>query len=186
MIVVKYKLTGIEALSRSQVIDAVKAALRRLGALWHEAFAWKRFTKLGYTEYGFQSRSTKYDKYKLRHRGHTNPLMLTGEARDQLLSSSTVARIRVSRDTLRIPMPTKLNRYNPAGPNMADEVRAVSKDELRQLSDALVIFIEDELDKQVPPQARNRGEIGGRVRKLELRIFKPSRGVYAPAQRRAA
>jgi hypothetical protein len=68
MIVVEYKLTGIELLTRTQVNNAAKHALRRVGEYWHEAFAWKRFTPLGFTEYGFKRRTIKYMRRKARHR----------------------------------------------------------------------------------------------------------------------
>lgn len=183
MIVLEYKLTGIELLQRMQVVNAMKRALRRMGEYWHEAYAWKRFTPLGFTEYGFRPRSIKYTKAKLKHWGHANPLVASGEGRDEALSESTKARIRVTRDSVTIPLPRKFNLYNPKGPNMADEVRAVSSAELRQLEENLVIYIEDELDKEVPAHLRNRGEIGGRVKSLELKRFRPSGN---PVTRRAA
>jgi hypothetical protein len=141
-IVLEYKLTGIELLTRMQVVNAMKAALRATGEYWHEAFAWKRFTPLGFTEYGFEPRSRKYNEAKLLHYGHTNPLVATGEGREEALSESTKSRIRVTRDSVTIPLPTKFNLYNPKGPNMADEVRAVSKQELSILEENLVINIE--------------------------------------------
>jgi hypothetical protein len=192
-IVIEYQLTGIEVLTRIQVVNALKAALRSLGEYWHEAFAWKRFTPLGYSEYGFRPRTLKYDRAKQRHLGHTNPLLgsgkrkgvFIGHGRDELLSESTKTRIRVTRDSVTIPMPRKFNQYNPKGPNMSEEVRTVSTGELRQLEENLVLYIEEELDRAVPVHLRNRGEIGGRVESLELKTFRPFR-TFSPAQRRAA
>lgn len=183
---VEVKLTGIETLTRSDVINAMKRALRQLGEYWHDAFAWKRFTQLGYTEYRFRRRTTKYDKYKRRHLGHNNPLLVSGEGRDETLSESTKHRIRVTRDTVTIPLPTKFNRYNPAGPNMAEEIRAVSREEIGQLEQSLVAFIEGELDRAVPAYLRNRGEIGGRVQSLRLIGTRNQRIVEPIARQRAA
>jgi hypothetical protein len=183
---VEVKLTGIEVLTRSDVINAMKRALRLLGEYWHDAFAWKRFTKIGYSEYRFRPRTAKYDKYKLRHLGHNDPLVLKGEARAEALSESTKQRIRVTRDTVTIPLPTKLNRYNPKGPNMAEEVRAVSRAEIGDLEDALVVFIPQELDRAVPPHLRNRGETGGRVKSLRLIGSRNQRIVEPIPARRAA
>lgn len=177
-IVVEYKLTGIELLTRSQVINAVKEALRRTGEYWFDAFLWKRFTPLGFTEYGFRSRSRKYESYKFKHRPAAAgvPLVLTGEGRDQAQSESTRHRIRATRDKVTIPLPTKFNLYNPKGPRMVDEVRHVTAAELRQLEGVLVQAINDELDKQVPAHLRNRGEIGGRVESLRLSPLRGGRG----------
>jgi hypothetical protein len=184
--VIEYKLTGIELLTRSQVINATKRALRSLGEYWHEAFAWKRFTELGYSEYGFRRRSAKYDFYKQRHRGHTNPLVLRGETREETLSESTKARIHTTRDTVTIPLPTKVNRYNPKGPNLPEEIRSVSRSEIAVLEENLVLFIEDELDREVPAHLRNRGEIGGRVERLRIRGVRGGQRIVNPLTRRAA
>ena len=185
-LVITYQLTGIETLTKKQVNDALKAAMRSVGEYWHDAFAWKRFTSLGYTEYNFRPRSRKYNQYKIRHRGHDNPLVLSGEARDEALSESTKTRIRTTRDSVTVPLPRKLNRYNPAGPNLSQEVRAVSRDEIRQLEQALVAFIHAELDRQVPAHQRNRGFVGGRVESLQIRGSRAHRVIEPIARRRAA
>ena len=109
--------------------------------------------------------------------------IVTGAAREETLSESTKGRIRVTRDKVRIGLPTKLNKYNPKGPNMAEEVRHVTRRELDTLQENLVIDIEDELDKEVPEQLRNRGEIGGRVKRLRLKQFRQSAN---PVERRKA
>ena len=112
-------------------------------------------------------------KTKARHRPAAAglPLVLTGEGRDEALSESTKSRIKVTRDSVTIPLPRKFNLYNPQGPNMSEEVRAVSRAELRILEENLVLLIDEELDRAVPAHLRNRGEIGGRVSSLRLRPF---------------
>lgn len=183
-IVLSYKLTGIEVLTRSQVKNAIKRALRfYVGEYWFEAFLWKRFTLIGYSEYGFKPRSPKYNRAKLKHRGHNNPLVLKGEGMEEAMSEQTRARIKVTETSVTVPLPRKYNRYNPKGPNMSEEVRAVSQAELRILEGNLVMGIEDELDAEVPPHLRNQGYIGGRVKSLKLRQFRPSGN---PVVRRAA
>lgn len=186
MIVIEYKLTGIELLTRSQVINAVKRALRKMGEYWHEAFAWKRFTRAAYSEYGFKPRALKYEKRKKTKFGEALPLVFSGEARGQLLSESTKARIKVTRDTVRIPMPTKLNQYNPKGPNMPEEVRKVSRAELDVLQENLVIWIEDELNAEVPAHLRNRGFIGGKVKRLKLTGFRQRKSANPVERQKAA
>jgi hypothetical protein len=170
-IVLEYKLTGIEALTRTQVIDAMKKALVRAGEFWHTSFAAKRFSPLGYSEYGFKPRKSRYERAKLRFfPGSAGiPLVLKGAWRDHVLSPSTVSRIRATRDTLRIP----LDAPHPTRPEQVDEVRSVTRDEIRQVKDAMVEFIEEELDAAVPPAERNRGVIGGRVKTLKLKNFNP-------------
>lgn len=186
MIVVEYKLTGIEVLTRMQVINAVKRALHKLGEYWHDAFAWKRFTRQAYTEYGFRPRKLRYDRRKKSKFGEALPIVFSGEAREKLLSEGTKGRIRTTRDTVRIPMPTKLNRYNPKGPNLPDEVRRVSRAELNILQDNLVFWIEEELNREVPQHLRNQGYTGGQVRSLKLSGFRPQRSADPVQQRHAA
>lgn len=189
-IVVEYQLTGIEALTRSQVINAMKRAMRRMGEYWHEAFAWKRFTEAGFTEYGFRERSVKYWRWKTKFRPDAAylPLVLTGEGRDEALSENTKRRIRVTRDSVTIPLPLKFNRSHPHGPKMSDEVRAVSADELRVLAENLILFIEEELTRELPAIQQNRGFSGGKVESLNLREFNRPRSTRSPnpLRRRAA
>jgi hypothetical protein len=182
-IVISYKLTGIETLTRMQVVNAFKRALLALGAYWHDAMAWKRFTQLGYSEYGFARRSPRYDKAKVRHLRHNNPLVRTGEGRDEALHPSTVARIRVTRDSVTIPMPRKFNRYNPRGPNMAEEVRAVSRAEIQILEDRLVMFIDDELAREVKPEDQGANP---RVQSLRLHGMRGGQRIVNPVARRSA
>lgn len=185
MIVVDYKLTGTEVLSRMQVVNAAKRALQRLGEYWHDAYAWKRFTAAGAAEYGFRQRSAKYSRRKLRQFGEALPLVFSGEAREELLSERTKTSIRVTRDTVRIPMPTKLNRYNPAGPNLPEEVRKVSRAELNTLQENLVLWLENELNREVPSHLRARGFVGGQVVRAKLTNFR-KRPSGNPVERRKA
>lgn len=185
MIVVEYKLTGIEALTRMQVVNAVKRALRRLGEYWHEAFAWKRFTPLAYSEYGFKTRKSWYDEKKKKWFGEALPLVFSGEAREQLLSESTKARIRVTRDSVSIPMPTKLNQYNPEGPKLPDEVRRVSRAELNILQENMVLWIEQELNNEVPAHLRNQGFLGGGTASVKMVRYRGPRNTTLPLNRPA-
>lgn len=186
MIVVEYKLTGLEVLTRTQVVNAVKRALKRLGEYWHDAFAWKRFTVPGAFEYGFAPRSLKYQQRKKHKFGEALPLVFSGDTREMLLSDNTKQRITSTRDKVTIPMPTNINQYKPkGGVDIGEEIRKVSRSELNTLQDNLVFLIEDELDKEVPANLRNRGFSGGRVQSLKLSNFRPKPSAN-PVERRAA
>ena len=182
-LVFEYRLTGVESLTRMQCINAVKRAMRLMAEYWHEAFLWKRFTPLGYTEYNFHRRSTKYDKAKEKFRHHTNPLVNTGEGRDEAMSPSTVARIRVTRDKVTIPMPRKFNRSNPKGPKMSDEVRAVSRGEVKILEENLVFNIDHELAAEAQP---TEGTVGPRVANLKISGLRGGQRIVNPVVRRTA
>lgn len=169
-IVLDYKLTGIETLTRSRVINAMKRALERLGNYWFDNFAAKRFTHEAFSEYGFAPRSRKYEAAKARFRPEAAglPLVLKGDLREQTLSEETRGKIETTRDKLIIRLPTKANLYNPKGPNMAEEIRAVSPGELKEMQDVLVAYIDEELDNEVAPGDRNKGT-NAHVARLALR-----------------
>jgi hypothetical protein len=171
MVVLKYKLSGTEALTRTQVINAMKRALVRVGHFWHTNFAAKRFTKLGFTEYGFKPRSPRFERNKLRFwPGSAGlPLVMKGEWRDRVLGPTTVARIRATRDTLTIP----LNAPHATRPEQAEEIRTVTRNELSEMKEALVAYINEELDAEVPAADRNKGFTGGRVKTLQFKNFNP-------------
>lgn len=181
-LVFDYRLTGIESLTRMQCVNAVKDALRRVGEYWCDAFLWKRFTEIGYTEYNFRWRSRKYDKAKERHRGHTNPLVNTGEGRDEALATAA-QRVRVTRDKLTIPLPRKFNRNNPRGPKISEEVRAVSRAEVKVLEENLVFYINDELAQLAPP---TEGTVGPRVGRLKISGLRGGQRIVNPVVRRTA
>lgn len=189
-IVIDYKLTGVESLTRTQVINAMKRALRGIGEYWFDAFLWKRFTPLGHTEYGFRKRSRKYDRFKRKHAvdGDGVPLVFTGEGRTLATSESTRARIHVTRHSVTIPLPRKFNRYNPKGPNMSEEVRHVSPAELRVLADNLVLLADAELANEVPAHLRIPGALKPQVKSLRLRNTQRQRRIGSPLniRRRAA
>lgn len=186
MIVVEYRLTGIEVLTRTQVINAVKRALVRIGEYWHEAFAWKRFTVAGAQEYGFKPRKLSYNRKKARKFGEALPLFFSGETSQLLLSDDTRRRITSTRDKVTIPMPTNINQYKPnSGISIVDEIRKISRAELNILQDNLVVLINEELDKEVPANLRNRGFSGGHVQSLKLTNFRAKPNAN-PVERRAA
>jgi hypothetical protein len=171
IVVLKYKLTGTEALTRTQVINAMKRALVRVGHFWHEQFAEKRFTKLGFTEYGFKPRTPRFERNKLRFwPGSAGlPLVMKGEWRERVLGASTVSRIRATRDTLTIPLAAP----HATRPDQAAEIRTVTRSELGQMKEALVAFVNEELDAEVPAADRNKGILGGRVKTLSFKNFNP-------------
>lgn len=173
-IVMSYELTDTEALTRSQVINALKRAFVMGGQFWFDSYAHKRFTESGAREYNFRRRSFRYSQLKKKHFGHELPLVLTGEGRALTLSDATRQKIKASRDKITIRLPQKFNLHNPKGPNMPKELRAVSRNELRAMEEFLVVAIESELDGAVPRGKRNRGYIGGRVGRINLAPHRPS------------
>lgn len=184
-IVVDVQLTGIEVLTRSQLNRAMIESMESLGLYWWANMLPKHFDKRQ-EEYNFQPRSLKYDLSKEKSGLYYADLVKTGEGMREAESQATAARIKSTRHSVVIPLPRKFNwRRWASSPPMADEVRAVTPAELRDLETVLVGYIENELDRAVPAQLRNRGFRGGRVQSLRLSPAKRTR-TRAPAQLAAA
>lgn len=159
MFQIEVKLTGIEALSKSQVNRALKEANLKTGKYFRREMLPARFTEQGGRRLGYTPRrgefrvgAVRLDKSsrnlyavkKFRKLGHSDPLVFTGEAKREALSNPT--KVRATRDKFVIPLPRKLNRSNPKSRiRMADEVRLVTDRELSALTKFMVAQIEYEL-----------------------------------------
>jgi hypothetical protein len=130
-----------QGLSRSEVNDAIRRTWFIVGSDYHRAFMAKHFTHAGAREYGYAPRKGErgapgskgfrrsYTGRKLRQKGHTLPLVWSGESR-------TLARVRDVRATSKgcriVIHANKLNFRNPKSEiNMRDEVTRVSDMEAR-------------------------------------------------------
>lgn len=169
-IVVDVKLSGVEGLSKSQLNAAMKKANVALGLGFRRRYLPDRFTvkgghRLKYTPrsgenyVGYPSGSRKdrqkYAPRKERWVGHSIPLVLTGEGKRQALQDQ---RVFSTRDTIRIPLPRKFNwRHPKSRVRMADEIRAISRSEVKRLTAELIDHIERELAFAAgAPQTRGR------------------------------
>ena len=133
MLLLKIKETGVTPRRlRGVVRDRQVKMFGRLGEYWHRFFRPKHFTQAGATEYGYQRRSPKYERRKLRLYGHSHPLVATGESREL----SRMKDVRATSKGVRIIMPAirKLN-FTPQGGTikMAEEMRTISANEQKQL-----------------------------------------------------
>lgn len=160
MLAVDVELTGIEGLTKKQVNDACKDALYALGLRWRRRYLPLHFGNAASTRYGYTPRAgergsgKKFDKSytarKLRFLRHTRPLEFTGEGKRQALNGLSL--VYATRDKVRIPLPRKFNFRNKSSKvRMADEIRAVTPGEMRELE----IFLTEELVRQFKRLGRN-------------------------------
>lgn len=135
------RLRGVEALRKKEVNDILKESFHLMGLRWWKLYLPQHFGDQAQRRYGYARRSGQqfnarprkgsYQAKKLRAFGHQRPLEFTGEAKRQALASP---RITSTRDKVTIRLPRKFNwRATGSQVRMADEIRAVRPDELRDL-----------------------------------------------------
>lgn len=146
-IVVDVKVTGYANLPKSRLNAALKAAMRTLGVYWQSNILPEKWQPHAQAKYHLAGRSRQYQRAKMKKYGHTRPLEFTGEGRRLALSPETRSRIRSTRDRVTIPLPSKFN-WRPRGGHikLGDELRRVTNEELRNMSELLVGQIELELE----------------------------------------
>lgn len=146
---VEITLTGAAALGKRAINDITRNAMRELGLLWRRRYLPKHFTVKGGREYKFRPRknysqsSRKRESYvarKKRQYGHSRPLEFTGEGKRLAFASKTVqATAAAGHARVVIPLPSKFNFRNRFSQiRMADEIRAVSDRDRRELEAFLV------------------------------------------------
>jgi len=148
MIRMDIHLTGSAAVllkpNKREMAKCMREMWRELGIYWHRKMRPKHFTNPGAREYGYTPRQGErgrphpkgkfyrtYTGRKLRQRGHTRPLVLTGESR-------ALTRMRIVRaDSKGVRIPIKANklnyRYRGSPIHMRDEMTRISMRERQQL-----------------------------------------------------
>lgn len=165
------RLSGIETLSRSQVNRVMKRAYYEMGSYWRKHFLPLHFGERATQRYGYTLRSgarnarlprlgkrlnSTYSARKYRFVGHTRPLEFTGEGKRKALYEK---RISATSKKVVVRLPLKFNLRNPHSQvHMADEIRAVRRDELGEMSAFFVKLLRTLLREQ-SPGARVSGTI---------------------------
>lgn len=151
---VDVKLTGVEGFTKKQINDALKAAMYAMGLRWRRRYLPLHFGNAASRRYGYTPRAGErgsgkrfdrsYTGRKLRFLKHTRPLEFSGEGKRQALNGQRL--VYATRDKARIPLPTKFNWRNMSSKvRMADEIRAVTPAESKELTDFLVQNIDRNL-----------------------------------------
>lgn len=115
----------------------VPAALTKLGQRWHRGTLRKHFTPAGAREYGYQRRTRKYRKAKLKKLGHNRPLVYTGQLMRALTGSYVITTTKRAM-RLRMKPPHYFWKYKKS-PHFqpiikAEEVLAVSQAEIDKMA----------------------------------------------------
>lgn len=137
----QYVGMAVPGIAKRKLPPMLKAGFARCGKFWHGTYREKHFTKRGAREYGYTPRKgergsgrgfhSSYTARKLREKGHTLPLVWSGESR----SYTRVRDVRATSTRVRVVMRApKLNYRHPASQiNMRDEMTRVSIAERNEL-----------------------------------------------------
>lgn len=89
-LVMQARLTGEIEYTRSPgttlkaLREGVAPVLAEIGLHWHRKILPKHFTQRGAREYGYQRRTAEYRTNKRKYKGHSQPLVYTGELKRSL------------------------------------------------------------------------------------------------------
>ena len=141
MFVISVKITGAaRAFKKRDINAAKKQSYAALGRHWQKHILPGHFKNSATRKYGYEARSGErgslagwqgsYTAKKLRKRGHSKPLVQTGESERRAMTGRVIATSNSVKVT--VPAPA-LNRMGPTGIPMADEVTRVTPREIELL-----------------------------------------------------
>lgn len=123
-------------------------AWEHAGEHWHRNILAKHFTHRGATEYGYQERSVKHNRRKLRKFGHTYPNVFTGEMKHAVMRARELsATSKGGKVVLYGPTHLYAFRKDYKQPDKAAEISAISEADARELAAVIDRYIEQELNK---------------------------------------
>lgn len=166
------EIGGVLGLSRKEVNDITKDSFYLVTKRWRQRYLPLHFGTRATQRYGYARRKGaqraradakrnrhggSYSARKYRAVGHTRPLEYSGEGKRQALSQENIYATR-TKGVARLPR--KFNWRNPKSQiNMADEIRAVRPEELRDLSR----FQADYIRKQLRESGAKRATVKARL-----------------------
>lgn len=129
---------GWPAMSRRDMRQITRSVMQAIGMYWDESMLPRHFEETAKRRYGYKARGKKYQAKKRRRRGHTKPLVNTGEMQREITSR---AEIRTSARGVRIHLRARaLNfagrakRRNASYPDMHRELTTVIAPEISKLA----------------------------------------------------
>jgi len=135
-------------ISRKRWRAILAEAWHRVGTHWHRYILPKHFTHRGATEYRYAKRSDKYTTRKFQKFGHTYPLVWSGNLKRMAMGMRDVrATSKGVRIVLRVPPYIYQFRGDDRGVYPAQELRAVSGADAREIERTLNIHISHLADR---------------------------------------
>lgn len=139
MYTIREIIQGGPGVSAREIGNQVRVEMREVGAKWHRDMLPRHFAYGADKRYNYQPRHVGTIRQKLRRRGHNLPLVDSGDMATQLRMGATItATTGGKRPGVRVVMkgPKYLYMYRKdyRQPDKAAEVRAVTADEVQELS----------------------------------------------------
>jgi hypothetical protein len=129
---------GWPAAPKKALRTAMRDSLRNIALQWHRQNLPEHFTDSAFGKYGYQKRHPRYLKRKRRSRGHQRPLEWTGKLKREATSfvevKATSKNARAKFRAQAANFAGKSRRRGAAYPNIRDELRAVTEDEIKTLA----------------------------------------------------
>lgn len=111
LVTISVEYDGVPRIGRREINREVKIAYKGMAETWHSQFRDKHFRATAFGEYGYTSRSRKYEAFKKRVAGHKRPLEFSGESRR--LSRSK--RIQATSKGASVVMPVRAFNFRAKG-----------------------------------------------------------------------
>ena len=161
-----------KSLTAAQMKSMILEAWTLVGDDWHRRLRPKHFTNAGAREYGYQPRKGEagnqaakgfrrsYTGRKLAAKGHTRPLVWSGELEQLSRAKRIEARAFATRSKVRVVMPlaAKANFRNPYSQiNMRQELTTISPGEGGELVELHNRSMNDRLNRQAGTQTTTIG-----------------------------
>ncbi|MEM8866449.1 MAG: hypothetical protein AAGF31_12965 [Planctomycetota bacterium] len=163
----EFRLSGVEALSRSEVNAILKEAWYLTGRRWRQQFLPLKWARGAKQRYNYTPRAGErrggypapksYTGRKLAFLGHTRALEFSGETRREALTRENIS---ATRDKVVVRLPRKFNLRRPGSPvRMNEEIRRVRPEELASLRFFLTNHIRNRL--RLSGEKKSRVIFGG-------------------------
>lgn len=125
--------TMLSARARNRVL---KGVFHAIGTKWTEDMLPNHFKVAATAKYGYQKRTDKYLRRKLRAGHGYTPLVYTGLLKRSLVNFAQRVMAFPTRATVRLVGPSYLTiNYKPGRPHLAREILTVASDERQELTD---------------------------------------------------
>lgn len=153
MIAIRQKVVRDHGLTRVEYLAARKEAWEAAGQLWHTEILPSHFEEGAQQRYGYTARKRFYRDKKRRLFGHGRPLVFTGTLRRQVLRSSRIKSVGVSRKNggvkVRVFGPRYLRQYRRDGrqPDKASELGSVTREEARRMEKLMERLLTERMNR---------------------------------------
>lgn len=160
MLVLKFEVPD-EFIDRKEIRTELRKQFRGVGETWHGQHRKRHFSLFGAGIYGYKPRKRTYNRRKRKRRGHTLPLVDSGDTRR--LSGTKRVRVRnagsadqpVFSVVITMPTPPYMNfRAKGSTINKQEELRTLVQSELDQYSAQVVRGVEARISRLRPRRKR--------------------------------